>query len=182
MKLIATLMACTTLLAAPALAECDTHTAQTATAEHVRGPDVSLNIVETAAEAGSFTTLLAAAKAAGLVEALQGDGPLTVFAPTDAAFAKLPEGTIATLLKPENKDQLAGILKLHVIAGAAVTSDQLAGQQLSADTLNGAVSIDGRNGVRVNGANVVAADVKASNGVIHVIDAVLLPQAKGHGS
>ncbi len=180
MKTFATLLACTALLAAPAMAECNTYAQETA--EHVRGPGVSLNIVETAAEAGSFNTLLAAAKAAGLVDALQGDGPLTVFAPTDDAFAKLPEGTVATLLKPENKDQLAAILKLHVIAGSAVTSDQLAGKQLSAETLNGAVSIDGRDGVRVNDATVVAADVQASNGVIHVIDTVLLPKPKAHGS
>ena len=106
-----------------------------------------------------------------------------MFAPTDEAFAALPEGTVETLLEPENKDKLAGILKLHVIAGAAVTSDQLAGQQITAETLNGNVSIDGTDGVTVNGANVVTADVEASNGVIHVIDAVLLPAApKKHGS
>lgn len=178
MKFIAPLLLSTALFATPAFADvnetqADTHSEQT----------VALDIVETAAEAGSFSTLLAAAEAAGLVGALKGEGPLTVFAPTDAAFAALPEGTVATLLKPENKDALAGILKLHVIAGAAVTSDQLAGKTISADTLNGAVSIDGTDGVTVNGANVVAADVKASNGVIHVIDAVLLPKAApAHGS
>jgi uncharacterized surface protein with fasciclin (FAS1) repeats len=133
------------------------------------------DIVDTAAAAGSFNTLLAAATAAGLVDALKGAGPLTVFAPTDAAFAALPAGTVETLLKPENKDKLAGILKLHVIAGSKVTSDQLAGKKLSADTLNGKVAIDGTNGVTVNGANVVTADIEASNGVIHVIDKVLLP-------
>lgn len=133
------------------------------------------DIVDTAAAAGSFNTLLAAAEAAGLVEALKGAGPLTVFAPTDAAFARLPEGTVESLLLPENKDQLAGILKLHVIAGQKVKSKDLAGQKLEAETLNGTVAIDGTDGVRVNGASVVKADVKASNGIIHVIDTVLLP-------
>ena len=163
-----------TLLAGAAAAECSKSAAYE-TAQQVQHQGVSLNIVETAAEAGSFSTLLAAAEAAGLVEALSGDGPLTVFAPTDEAFAALPDGTVASLLEPENKGQLADILKLHVIAGAAVTSDQLAGQQVTADSLNGPLSIDGTDGVTVNGANVIAADVEASNGVIHVIDAVLLP-------
>lgn len=136
-----------------------------------------MDIVDTAAEAGQFETLLAAATAAGLVDALKGDGPLTVFAPTDEAFAALPDGTVETLLLPENKDQLAGILKLHVIAGSKVTSDQLAGQTLTVDTLNGEVAIDGTNGVMVNDATVVKADIMASNGVIHVIDKVLLPSS-----
>ena len=133
------------------------------------------DIVDTAASVGSFTTLLAAAEAAGLVEALKGEGPLTVFAPTDEAFAKLPEGTVESLLLPENKDQLVGILQLHVIAGQKVKSKDLAGKQIEAETLNGSVSIDGTDGVRVNDATVVQADVKASNGIIHVIDTVLLP-------
>lgn len=135
----------------------------------------SSDIVDTAAAAGSFNTLLAAAEAAGLVDALKGEGPLTVFAPTDEAFAKLPAGTVDSLLLPENKEQLAGILKLHVIAGQKVKSKDLAGQRLEAETLNGTVAIDGTDGVRVNGASVVKADVKASNGIIHVIDTVLLP-------
>lgn len=133
------------------------------------------DIVETAAAAGSFTTLLAAAEAAGLVDALKGDGPLTIFAPTDAAFAALPSGTVETLLEPENKEQLAGILKLHVIAGAKIKAADLAGKATTAETLNGTVSIDGTDGVTINGAKVISADVKASNGIIHVIDAVLLP-------
>lgn len=132
------------------------------------------DIVETAAAAGSFTTLLAAAEAAGLVEALKGEGPLTVFAPTDEAFAKLPEGTVANLLLPENKDALAGILKMHVIAGK-VKSKDLAGKVMDAETLNGTVSVDGTDGVTVNGATVTQADIKTSNGIIHVIDTVLLP-------
>ncbi|MEO1473346.1 MAG: fasciclin domain-containing protein, partial [Pseudomonadota bacterium] len=124
----------------------------------------------------SFGTLLAAAEAAGLVDALTGEGPLTVFAPTDEAFAALPDGTVETLLLPENKDQLAGLLKLHVVAGK-VTSDQLAGKTITADSLNGKLAIDATDGVTVNGSNVVAADVMASNGVIHVIDAVILEAA-----
>jgi uncharacterized surface protein with fasciclin (FAS1) repeats len=133
------------------------------------------DIVDTAASAGSFNTLLTAAKAAGLVDALKGDGPLTVFAPTDAAFAALPAGTVESLLKPENKHKLAEILKLHVIAGKKIAAADLAGKKLSAETLNGAVFIDGTDGVTVNGANVITADVVASNGIIHVIDEVLLP-------
>ena len=179
MKRFAMIVSSAMILALPAAACAGTNTAakqadksemtRTVTETH------SADIVDTAAAAGSFDTLLAAAGAAGLVDALKGEGPLTVFAPTDAAFAALPEGTVESLLLPENKDQLAAILKLHVIAGAAVTSDQLAGQQITAETLNGTVSIDGTNGVMVNGANVVTADVAASNGVIHVIDKVLLP-------
>jgi uncharacterized surface protein with fasciclin (FAS1) repeats len=133
------------------------------------------NLVSTAVEAGSFGTLVAAAKAAGLVDALTGDGPLTVFAPTDEAFAKLPAGTVETLLKPENKDQLASILLFHVVSGR-VYSDQAA-------TLSSAPSLEGSSlrfafrgeGLTVQGANIVAADVEASNGVIHVIDQVMLP-------
>ena len=134
------------------------------------------DIVDTAAAAGSFTTLLAAAEAAGLVDALKGEGPLTVFAPTDDAFAALPAGTVETLLKPENKDQLAAILKLHVVSGK-VKSKDLAGKTLTADTLGGPVTIDATNGVKVNDATVTTADIKASNGIIHVIDKVLLPSS-----
>lgn len=145
-------------------------------AEYSKGEYVkpTADIVETAAAAGSFTTLLAAAEAAGLVDALKGEGPLTVFAPTDEAFAKLPAGTVESLLLPENKDALAGILKMHVIAGK-VKSKDLAGKTMEAESLNGAVSIDGTDGVRVNDATVIKADIKTSNGIIHVIDTVLLP-------
>ncbi len=167
MKFIAAALAGALAVSTPAFAD---HNASTS------GVEKSADIVDTAVAAGSFNTLIAAAKAAGLAEALKGDGPLTVFAPTDEAFAALPDGTVETLLKPENQHQLADILKLHVIAGAKVTSDQLLGATITAETLNGDVSIDGRNGeVRVNNASVVAADVDASNGVIHVIDRVLLP-------
>lgn len=135
------------------------------------------DIVEVAVAAGDFNTLAAALQAAGLVDTLQGEGPFTVFAPTDAAFAKLPPGTVENLLKPENKDQLIAILTYHVVAGK-VTSAQVVSLD-SAGTVNGesiAITVvDG--GVRVNQANVVAADIEASNGVIHVIDEVILPPA-----
>ena len=141
------------------------------------------NIVETGIEAGQFGTLLAAARAAGLVEALQSEGPITVFAPTDAAFAKLPKGTVSNLLKPENKDQLAAILKYHVVSGR-VFSDAAA-QGATVETLQGQTlttrSEDGQ--VFVNDAQVIIADVNATNGVIHVIDSVILPtQPHAHAS
>jgi uncharacterized surface protein with fasciclin (FAS1) repeats len=139
------------------------------------------DIVDVAAGAGSFNTLVAAVKAAGLVDALKGDGPLTVFAPTDDAFAALPAGTLDSLLKPENKDQLKAILLYHVVSGKVMSAD-IKGT-VNADTLEGSpVEIVANGGwtktqrtITVNGANVVTADVAASNGVIHVIDAVLLP-------
>ncbi len=133
------------------------------------------DIVDIAASNGSFNTLVAAVTAAGLVDTLKGEGPFTVFAPTDAAFAALPAGTVDSLLLPENKDQLVSILTYHVVPGA-VTSDQLAGQHLDVATVNGAeVRVNGSNGVKVNDATVTTADIIASNGVIHVIDSVLLP-------
>lgn len=180
MKRLLTLTATFAFLSAPALAEtCQYSKDRTASyveAELVKGEWSKMDIVETAAEAGQFDTLLAAATAADLVDALKGEGPLTVFAPTDAAFDALPDGTVESLLMPENKHKLADILKLHVIAGSKVTSDKLAGKTLSASTLNGEVVIDGTDGVTVNGATVVKADIMASNGVIHVIDQVLLPK------
>lgn len=134
------------------------------------------DVVATAAEAGQFSTLLAAAKAAGLVEALQAEGPITVFAPTDEAFAALPEGTVESLLLPENKEQLAGILKYHVVAGQIMAED-IAEGATAVETLQGteAEVQKSAEGVTIDGANVVSADVKASNGVIHVIDKVILP-------
>ena len=136
------------------------------------------DIVDVAAGAGSFNTLVAAVQAAGLVDALKGDGPLTVFAPTDEAFAALPAGTLDSLLKPENKDQLTAILLYHVVPGKVMSSD-LKGT-VNAETLQGStVEVVASMGkVTVNGANVVSADVAASNGVIHVIDAVILPPAE----
>ena len=135
------------------------------------------NIVETAV-AAKFNTLVAAVKAGGLVETLIGEGPFTVFAPTDEAFEKLPEGTLESLLKPENKDQLVAILKYHVVSGkvpakTVVTLD-------SAETLGGKVSIEVKDGtVMLNDkTKVVKTDVMTSNGIIHVIDSVLLPPSK----
>jgi uncharacterized surface protein with fasciclin (FAS1) repeats len=143
-------------------------------ADH-HGGGHSADIVDTAIAAGSFETLVAAVQAAGLVETLKGEGPFTVFAPTDAAFAALPEGTVADLLKPENLETLAAVLTYHVVAGKVMSSD-LAGKTLNAATVQGGeLAIDATDGVTVNGANVVTADIETSNGVIHVIDAVLLP-------
>jgi len=136
------------------------------------------DIVDTAVGAGQFKTLVAAVQAAGLEEALRAPGKKTVFAPTDAAFAALPAGTVETLLKPENKDKLVAILTYHVVDGKTKSAD-LTGKKLSVTTLNGApLAVDGTSGVKVGSANVVTADVDASNGVIHVIDAVLLPPAE----
>jgi len=135
-----------------------------------------MDIVDTAVNAGSFETLVAAVEAAGLVETLKGEGPFTVFAPTDEAFAALPEGTVESLLQPENRDQLVAVLTYHVVP-AQVMSGDIAGQTVSADTVQGEeLIIDARDGVEINdSATVVQADIEASNGVIHVIDTVLLP-------
>jgi uncharacterized surface protein with fasciclin (FAS1) repeats len=133
------------------------------------------DIVDTAVGAGSFGTLVAAVQAAGLVDTLKGPGPFTVFAPTDEAFAKLPAGTVEDLLKPENKDKLTAILTYHVLPGKVMSAD-IAGKKLEAATVQGSmVDIDATNGVMVDGAKVVTADIEATNGVIHVIDAVILP-------
>lgn len=165
MKPLLALAAGAMLLAAPAPA---------ATAPHTDSPK---NIVETAQAAGSFNTLIAAAKAAGLVDPLVGKGPLTVLAPTDEAFAALGTDTINDLLRPENKETLARILKYHVIAGSVGSTDALKAQK--AATLAGPEVTFGLDGgrLRINGdVNVVANDVQASNGVIHVIDKVLIPE------
>jgi uncharacterized surface protein with fasciclin (FAS1) repeats len=136
---------------------------------------MAMDIVDTAIAADDFNTLVAAVQAAGLVETLRSEGPFTVFAPTDAAFEALPDGTLDSLLLPENQDQLVTILTYHVVPGAVMAAD-LAGQQLEVATVQGeAVAIDGTDGVMVNQANVIQADIDASNGVIHVIDAVILP-------
>ncbi len=134
-----------------------------------------MNIVETAVSNGSFNTLVAAVKAAGLVETLSGTGPFTVFAPVDSAFAALPAGTVESLVKPENKAQLTGILTYHVVAGKVMSSDLSDG--MTAKTVNGQeITIHITDGkVMVNGAQVVTADVETDNGVIHVIDQVILP-------
>ncbi len=145
------------------------------------GQSQAANIVETAASTGKFNTLIAAAKAAGLVGALTGPGPITVFAPTDAAFAKLPPGTVAELLKPKNKHKLAAILKYHVVAGAIYAKDVPTKATLvktlkrGGDTKIRAIRANGR--VHIDNARVVTADIKTSNGVIHVINKVLIPSS-----
>jgi len=135
----------------------------------------SKDIVDTAASNGQFETLVAAIKAAGLVDTLKGEGPYTVFAPNDEAFAKLPAGTLEDLLKPENKDKLVAILTYHVVPGKIMSGD-IAGKTEMVKTVEGSkLNVDATNGVKVDEATVVAADIETSNGVIHVIDTVVLP-------
>jgi uncharacterized surface protein with fasciclin (FAS1) repeats len=138
------------------------------------------DIVDTAVSAGKFKTLVAAVKAAGLVETLKGEGPFTVLAPTDEAFAKLPEGTVESLLKPENKDKLIAVLTYHVIPGKVLkaTVATLNGKEVKTVQGSSVTVHVSDEGVKINNANVIATDVEASNGVIHVIDTVLLPAAK----
>ena len=134
------------------------------------------DIVDTAVSAGQFNTLAAALEAADLIGTLKGDGPFTVFAPTDAAFAKLPAGTVESLLLPENRDKLIAVLTYHVVPGKVMASQVV--ELDSAKTVNGSsVAIKVTDGsVMIDGANVVKTDIKASNGVIHVIDSVILPK------
>jgi uncharacterized surface protein with fasciclin (FAS1) repeats len=135
-----------------------------------------MDIVDTAVNAGNFKTLAAALEAAGLIETLRGEGPFTVFAPTDEAFAKLPAGTVESLLKPENRETLIGVLTYHVVSGAVKATDVVGLKE--AATVNGQsldISVSGSK-VMVDGATVVATDIMASNGIIHVIDTVVLPQ------
>ena len=135
----------------------------------------SKNIVETAVQSGKFNTLVAAIKAAGLVNTLNGKGPFTVFAPSDTAFSKLPTGTVDGLLMPENKAKLVSILAYHVIPGKVMAGD-IAGKKISVKTVQGSeISVDAMYGVKINDSNVVSADIAATNGVIHVIDKVLIP-------
>jgi uncharacterized surface protein with fasciclin (FAS1) repeats len=142
-------------------------------ASHAASAAASKDIVDTAVAAGSFSTLVAAVQAAGLVEVLKGDGPFTVFAPTDEAFAKLPKGTLESLLK--DKDALTKVLTYHVVPGEVRAADVI--QLASAKTVQGqSIRIDATSGVKVNDANVIQADISATNGVIHVIDTVILPQ------
>jgi uncharacterized surface protein with fasciclin (FAS1) repeats len=136
---------------------------------------MSKDIVDTAADSDQFKTLVAAVKAAGLVDTLKGDGPFTVFAPTDEAFAKLPEGTVDDLLKPENKEKLVSILTYHVVPGKIMSGD-IAGKSKEVKTVQGdTLAVDATDGVKVDEAEVVKADIEASNGVIHVIDTVVMP-------
>lgn len=134
------------------------------------------DIVDTAVNAGSFETLVAAVQAAGLVDTLKGDGPFTVFAPTDEAFAALPAGTVENLLKPENKDMLTAILTYHVVPGKVMSTDLT--DDMEAATVQGeSITIDLDDGVKIENATVTSADIETSNGVIHVIDTVILPDA-----
>ena len=146
-----------------------------ATAGHHEEKAASMDIVDTAVAAGQFKTLAAALQAADLVDTLKGDGPFTVFAPTDAAFAKLPAGTVESLLKPENRDQLVAILTYHVVPGKVKAADVV--KLSEAKTVNGQdVDITvADNAVQINNANVIKVDIGASNGVIHVIDTVIIP-------
>ena len=133
------------------------------------------DIVDTASAAGSFTTLVAAVQAAGLVDTLKGDGPFTVFAPTDEAFADLPEGTIESLLEAANKEQLVAILTYHVIPGKVMSAD-IAGKELMVVSVQGSkIEVNATSGMKVDDATVVTADIETSNGVIHVIDKVIMP-------
>lgn len=146
-----------------------------ATGEETAGP---ADIVDTAVATDGFGTLVAAVQAAELVDTLKGEGPFTVFAPTDDAFAKLPEGTLDDLLKPENKDKLTAILTYHVVPGKVMAADVVGLE--SAKTVQGgevAITVDGDK-VMVDGANVTATDIECANGVIHVIDAVILPKSE----
>ena len=136
----------------------------------------ALDIVDTAVSAGQFNTLVAAVEAADLVTTLKGDGPFTVFAPTDEAFAALPEGTVENLLKPENKDQLIAVLTYHVVPGKIMSSD-IAGTATMVESVQGSeLDVNATDGVTVDGATVVTADIETDNGVIHVINRVVLPQ------
>jgi len=175
LKFSAALSAAVLLLASTSVAEAGKKCAGNAVTTVSQKKEIKMDIVDTAVSAGSFKTLAAALQAAGLVETLKGEGPFTVFAPTDEAFAKLPAGTVETLLKPENKAKLVGILTYHVVSGNVKAADVV--KLTSAKTVQGqTVAIDAKDGVKVNNANVVKADIETSNGVIHVIDTVLLPQ------
>jgi uncharacterized surface protein with fasciclin (FAS1) repeats len=171
-------LAAATAFTAPALAHDIDTAAIKAKMMGDYGNDATMqaDIVDTAVNAGSFNTLVAAVQAAGLVDVLRGDGPFTVFAPTDDAFAALGEDTINTLLQPENRDQLVAILTYHVVPGEFFAAD-LAGQELSVESVQGdTIDIDATHGsVMIDGATVVTADVDASNGVIHVINEVIMP-------
>ncbi|MGV6890292.1 fasciclin domain-containing protein [Rhodophyticola sp. SM2404] len=149
-------------------------TASAALAGPVFADGHSMDIVDTAVNAGSFTTLVAAVEAAGLVETLKGEGPFTVFAPTDEAFAALPEGTVETLLMPENIDQLTAILTYHVVPGAVMSGD-LSDGMMASTVQGGDLMISLGDAVMVNDATVTTADIEASNGVIHVVDTVIIP-------
>lgn len=167
----AILMFQTSSFAQQCASSCNKATAQASYVNTGASRSMDKSIVETAASNENFSTLVAAVKAADLAGALSGEGPFTVFAPTNAAFEKLPAGTVETLLKPENKSKLAGILKYHVVSGKILAGDVLKAANVT--TLQGQSA---PIGLTIGGANIVKTDIKCSNGVIHVIDAVILPQ------
>ena len=150
-------------------------TAPTVFAEEAKTAEVEkMDIVQTASAAKDFSTLVAAVKAAGLVETLKGAGPFTVFAPTNEAFAALPEGTLEMLLKPENKEKLVSILTYHVVPGKVMAADVKSGKVATVEGKKATIKVDDGK-VTIDGANVVKTDIVASNGVIHVIDKVIMP-------
>jgi uncharacterized surface protein with fasciclin (FAS1) repeats len=178
---IAGLIGATVLVSIPATAKsCNQSAKQTSSQQTNAAPALvattpqAKTIVQIASTNGSFNTLTAALEAAGLVDTLSGKGPFTVFAPTDAAFAALPKGTVETLLKPENKDKLIKVLTYHVVPGQVLSTSLKAGKVKTVEGSDVAVRI-GKSGVNINNAKVTTADIKASNGVIHVIDKVILP-------
>lgn len=165
-------LAAATLIAAPALAG-----EATKGGHHGHHQTQQADIVDTAVAAGSFNTLVAAIQAAGLVDTLKGDGPFTVFAPVDGAFANLPHGEVERLLEPANRHELVDLLTYHVVPGA-VRAEQLTGQILNVETVEGStVLIDATDGVRVGNAQVIQANIETSNGIIHVVDRVIIPTA-----
>ena len=169
------MLSAVTLFSLSALADFNGESEKSQTKEN-QGDDKT--IVELAVETDILSTLVAAVKAGELVDVLNGEGPFTVFAPTNDAFAALPEGTVENLLKPENKDQLVAILTYHVIPSKVMSTDLSNG--MKAETVNGAkIKVGINNGtVKINGATVIKADISASNGVVHVIDQVILPPSK----
>ena len=176
MRLVSLVALSTALISAPALAS-DHHAPVKSKMDHHGGGHAmaQADIVDTAVAAGQFNTLVAAVQTAGLVDTLKSDGPLTVFAPVDAAFAALPHGEVERLLLPENRHELTDLLTYHVVSGA-ITADQLAGQILAVETVSGStVVIDATDGVRVGNAQVIQADIATSNGVIHIVDRVIIP-------
>ncbi|WP_295690533.1 fasciclin domain-containing protein [uncultured Maricaulis sp.] len=177
MRLVSLVALSAALISAPALAGVPSDAGKTKFDHHGGGHSAmtQADIVDTAVAAGQFNTLVAAVQAAGLVDTLKGDGPFTVFAPVDAAFASLPHGEVERLLMPENRHELTAILTYHVVPGA-ITSDQLSGQILSVETVEGSsVLIDATDGVRVGNAQVIQADIATSNGIIHIVDRVIIP-------
>ncbi|WP_138511564.1 fasciclin domain-containing protein [Maricaulis alexandrii] len=176
MRLISLAALSAALISAPALAGDHPAPAQTKADHHGGGHAMAqADIVDTAVAAGQFNTLVAAVQAAGLVDTLKGDGPFTVFAPVDSAFANLPDGEVERLLEPANRHELVDLLTYHVVPGA-VSSDQLAGSIQTVTTVEGTdVLIDATDGVLVGNAEVIQADIETSNGIIHVVDRVIIP-------